>query len=752
LTTVVERTATGAFSDDEIRVDGRDKSSGRLQYTADIKRPNMLWAAYAKSPYAHAKIVRVDTAAAKAVPGVRAVLTAADIGHRLWGRNLYDWPVLAWDRVRLIGDRVAAVAAETREAAEEAARLVEVEYEELPAVLDPVAALAAGAPVLHPDRASYYHAGFAGKAPMDVPHPNVQGLRRITKGDDDVEPIFAAAHRVFEHHFFTPRMHPGYIEPHATLVWIDDDGTVHVQTPNKAPFNLRGALARTLEIPAGTIVIEPSGIGGDFGGKGLTIDECPCYFLARATGRPVRYVQSYAEELNNGAGRHSARLTLRTAVDERGTFLAHHSQVVYDGGAYAAGKPGPFLVPGQSGYATVPYHVPNALIEVTCVYTNGVPGAHVRAPNDVQGFFAWEQHVDMMAHELGIDPLELRLRNVIREGQTTLTNEAVKQPMGVAVLERLRRESAYGSAMPAGRARGISLVCRHTGSGKTSLKMRLEADGTIYVTIGTPEQGGGQLTVAHRVATAVLSVDPARVKVRRGNTSEALQDPGTGGSRVTHIVGGAARAGADALRAELEERSGMRLRDDRFAGNDGADESFESVARRLCAAGPIEVVGTYDGAHHDPHHGGDYCFTAYAIEVEVDRETGCVRITDVLVVIDVGEIINPIGHQGQIDGGFVYGLGSSVMEELLLDENGKVTTLSLGEYKLPTMRDIPPFRSVLITDNPGQGPQGTKAAGELTNTGVAPAIANAVYNAVGVRMTGLPITAERVYAALQARE
>jgi putative selenate reductase molybdopterin-binding subunit len=293
-------------------------------------------------------------------------------------------------------------------------------------------------------------------------------------------------------------------------------------------------------------------------------------------------------------------------------------------------------------------------------------------------------------------------------------------------------------------------VCRHTGAGKTSLKMRLEADGIIRITIGTPEQGGGQLTVAHRVAAVALSVNPGRVTVRRGNTSEALQDPGTGGSRVTHIVGGAAKAGADALRAELEQRSGMRLRDDGFAGEDGRSESFESVAARLCAGGPIEVVGTYDGAHHDAHHEGDYCFSAYSIEVEVDRDTGCVTITDALVVIDVGEIINPIGHQGQIDGGFIYGLGSSVMEELLLDESGKVTTLSLGEYKLPTIKDIPPFRSVLITDNPGQGPHGTKAAGELTNTGVAPAIANAVYNAVGVRLTELPITAERVYAALQA--
>ncbi|HEV8022841.1 MAG TPA: xanthine dehydrogenase family protein molybdopterin-binding subunit, partial [Candidatus Lustribacter sp.] len=698
----------------------------------------------------HAKIVRIDTTAAKAVPGVRAVLTAADIGHRLWGRNMFDWPVLAWDRVRMIGDRVAAVAAETREAAAEAARLVEVEYDELPPVLDPLEAMDAAAPVVHPERPSYYHAGFAGKAPLNVPHPNVQGVNRIVKDEAGLDAAFASAHRVFEHRFVTPKLHTGYIEPHATLVWIDEDGTVHVQTPNKAPYGMRNNLARTLGIPAETIVIEPSAIGGDFGGKGMTIDECPCYFLAKATGRPVRYVQTYAEELAIGCTRHPARLTLRTAVDANGKFLAHYSSVLYNGGAYAGGKPAPLLLPGQSGYATVPYHVPHVRIEAMCVYTNTSPGAHVRAPADPQVFFAWEQHVDMIAHELGIDPLEMRLRNVIRPGQTALSNEAIRAPMGTAVLERLHHESNYAAPLPRGRGRGISLVCRHTGAGKTSLTLRLEADGTIHILTGNVEQGAGQLTVAQRVAAVTLSVKFARAQVRRGSTSEAPQDPGTGGSRVTHVVGGAAKAGAELLRTELEGRSGLRLRDDRFVDGAGHSEPFEAVAARLCAGGPIEVTGAYDGSHHGDDHEGDFCFTAYAIEVDVDRETGCVRIVDALGVIDVGEIINPIAHQGQIDGGFIFGLGSSMMEEMVLDESGKVTTLSLGDYKLPTIADIPPFRSVLIQENPGQGPNGTKAAGELTNTGLTAAIANAVYNAAGVRLTEFPITAERVYAALQA--
>ena len=277
---------------------------------------------------------------------------------------------------------------------------------------------AAGAPVLHPERPNYFHSAWVGKTPPTLTHPNQQGRFLYTRGES--EPAFADAHKVFEHRFSTQRVHAGYIEPHATLVWIADDGTVHIQSPNKSPFALRGSLAHTLDVPANTIVIEPSAIGGDFGGKAMTVDEPPCYFLAKATGRPVRYVTSYTEELNSACQRHPATLTLRTAVDANGKFLSHHSTVVYDGGAYGGGKPVLYVLPGLMGYSSVPYYVPHATVDVTCYYTNGVPGAHVRSPADQQVFFAWEQHVDMMAQALGLDPIELRLRNVIVKGQTTL--------------------------------------------------------------------------------------------------------------------------------------------------------------------------------------------------------------------------------------------------------------------------------------------------------------------------------------------
>jgi CO/xanthine dehydrogenase Mo-binding subunit len=730
----------------ERRVDGREKVSGRMQYTADIKVPEMLWAAFATSPFAHATIRGIDVRSAHEVEGVRAVLTADDIGRLRFGRQIHDWPVLAFDRVLMIGDRVAAIAADTREAAEEAARRVVVEYDELEPILDPRDALAAGAPVLHPDRHTYYHPAFEGKDPMPVPHPNVQGLNRFQKGDADLGPLFASAHRVFEHVYHTPRQHAGYLEPRSTLVWVDDDGTIHVQTPNKIPFWLRHAMAKCLGIPEAQVVIEPSAIGGDFGGKGTTIDEVPCYFLAKATGRPVRYVETYAEELGYAPTRHAATISLKTAVDRDGRFIAHASDVVFDGGAYAGGKIVPWLVPGF-GYSAVPYFVPNYQVLARTVYTNQLPGAHVRAPVDLQVFFAWEQHVEVIAAALAIDPIEVRLRNVLKDGQAAMTGEVMREVNAVRVLETLKRETRYGEPLPAGRGRGVALTCRHTPGLMTSIKIRLEASGALEIVTGVTEQGSGQLTMLQRVAAATLGVEPERIAVRRASTSEALADAGTGGSWVTHVHGRAIQMAATNLQTLMEERSGLTLRDGAFVAADGRRASFEDVAASACASGALEATATYNGMH-GPDHPSDFSFSGYAIEVAVDRETGEVDVVGATLVCDTGEIINPIGHQGQIDGGFAAGIGSALLEEIRIDEHGKVETLSLGEYKLPTIADMPPFRSITIRGGDAAGPFGAKMAGELSNTGVAPAIANAINNAVGIRLDCFPLTSERVYNAL----
>ena len=742
--TMVDAVA-GAFDDAERRYEGRDKTTGRTVFSADVQRPGMLYAAFAFSTRPHARIVKIDVQAATTVEGVRAVLTGADIGPRRFGRTIQDWPVLAYEKVRFIGERVVAVAAETRAAAEEAARLVEITYADLPAVFEGPAALAEDAPLIHDDVESY---GFANGKIVDRPHPNMHGYRVVRKGETDLEAVFASCHRVFEHRFTTPRQHHGFIETHSSVVWIESDGVVHVHTTCKGPFRLRDQLAVVSGLPPERIIIEQTAIGGDFGGKGLAIDEFACYFLAAATGRPVKCVLSYTDDMRATNVRHPAHIRLRTGVDADGRFLAHHGDIVYTGGAYAGTKPTASLLPGGAqGFASVGYRVPNVRLDIASVYTNTVPGGNMRSPADVQTIFAWEVHVDIIARELGIDALELRLRNAMRDGDTTVTDEGVNEPRAREVLAALQHDSNWGKDVPAGHGRGIAFACRHTGSGKTSVRMTLTAAGGIMILTAVPDQGSGSASLLQRVAAAELSVARERITITRGSTGDAPRDPGAGASRVTHIVGKAVQIAAQLLREQLETATQSVLRDDRFRDAAGLETPFADVARRLCAGGPIEVTGAYDGEHADPHHRGDFSFSAFCIEVAVDAETGTVHVVDAVVAVDVATIINPVSHQGQIDGGFIYGLGGALSEEID-DEEGVLSALSFADYKIPCIADIPPFRTILVPAAPGAGPFGAKMAGELSNSPVAPAIANAVFNAVGVRLFTFPITAERVYAGL----
>ena len=746
-----------ALAEPEYRVEGHLKVTGRARYAADVRQSGMLHAVYVRSPYAHALIRSIDTSRARAVPGVHAVLTGADLPeHARFGRRIQDWPVLARGKVLFVGDRVAAIAAETRQAAEAAAQLVEVDYEELPVVASIEDALIDAAPILHEHAEQYAYLG--GTRPA-VPHPNVQGQVIVAVGTDaERAAAFARAYRVFEHTFRTPRQHQGHIEPHACAAWIEPDGTVRVVSTNKTPFTLRMQMSRTIGVPEDRIVVDSAFIGGDFGGKGTSFDEYTCYFLAKATGRPVKAEMRYVDELGAANPRHASVMTLRTACDEQGRFLAHETRIMFDGGAYAGGKPLDGLVV-RGGLATLsPYRVPAVRLELTSVYTNSVPGGHMRAPGEVQALFAGESHVDLIAHEMGIDPIELRLRNAVRDGEVSAPGERVRQSRVQDVLEAARREIRWESVRGADRGRGVAVEIRHVGGGKTSMRMRLvPTTGQVEVLTGMVDQGGGAHTVIRRVAAAALSVAAERVQVRYGDTGEAPQDPGAGGSRVTHVIGQAALDGGQRLKATLEDLAAeafgwpageVRLSNDRFvSGQESA--TFEEVAARLGGGPPVEVSGTYAEQPHGHDEGGDFNASVYAVEVEVDRETGAVRVCDAVQVVDVGTVINPLAHQGQLNGGFAFGVGAALMEELPIDDGGKVAALSLGEYKLPTVMDMPPLRTILLHTDIGPGPFGAKAVGEVTNSGVAPAIANAVADAVGARVMDLPITSEKVLAALR---
>ena len=683
----------------ERRVEGRAKVTGAARYAADLRLPGTLEVEYLTAPFPHARIVGIDTARAARVPGVRAVVTGADVRPARLGRRLFDWPVLAWDRVRFVGDRVAAVAADTLDAAREGVAAIAIEYEELPALLDPDAALAPDAPILHPDAHEFRYRG--GSRP-GVPHPNVQGHARHEHGD--VDAAMRGAWRVFEDSFEVPRVHHGFIEPRASVVW-EEDGVLHVVSTNKAPFALREQLALALGVAETDIVVDNGTIGGDFGGKGLSIDEFILAFVARASGRPVRHVATYAEELTMTNTRHAARITLRTGVDREGLIVAHEARCVFDGGAYAAAKPVASLLPGEALLTLAGYRVPAARVDATSVYTNTVPAGHMRAPGQPQNAFAAESHIDAIATALGVEPFEFRLRNAVRAGDVDVLGERWETDRVVRVLERARAESGTRAA------RGVALGVRHVGTGKTAVVLEVAADGAIEVLTGVSDQGGGAHTMLQRVVAVELGVPAERVRVRRGSTAEALYDPGVGGSRVTPAAGGAALRAAQALRA---------------AG-------LQPGAR---------VVGEHDARSKD------HSVCVYVVAVDVDRDTGAVRLVDPLLVADIGTAINPVSARGQLVGGFAFGLGQALMEELVV-EDGRVTTTNLGDYKLPSIADVPALRVVLLESEPGPGPFGARSAGELANPAVAPAIANAIARACGVRIRTLPMTAEKIRAGLE---
>jgi CO/xanthine dehydrogenase Mo-binding subunit len=740
----------------EMRIEGPLKVTGRARYASDVRMPGMLYAGFVRSPHPHARICSIDASAARTLPGVVAVLTAEEIGHRRFGRTINDWPVLCWDKVHFIGDRVGIVAAESPEALAEGIELVAVEYEELPAVLDPLSALAEDAPVIHEDYDSYL---TTGRVRPYRPHPNLHGMSTITKGDSDIERVLASADRVIEHTFTTPRQHQGYIEPHVSLLWIDGD-MVRILTSSKSPFRLRNQMSTVTGLPVEQIDVDSCYVGGDFGGKGLSMDDFALYYVARETGRPVKAVMSYSDELQTSAGRHGAVIHLRTGVMNDGRMVAHDAEVIFDGGAFAAGKQAEDGVLASGAKTLAPYNVPCTRITIKTAYTNTVAGGHMRVPGECQAVFAGESHVDLIAQELGIDPLEFRLINALRDGQTGPANELPRDPKASQILETIRRELRWGAEpLPPHRGRGLALGYGHTGEGTTSVVFALQPGGLIEVLTAVPDQGSGGHTVIRRVSSAVMSVKPERILVRHGTTSQAPLDPGAGASRVTHIVGQASLRGATELKNRLEELAAevmgwpagrVHIVDDRFIVDDWAESaSIETVTDRILQSGPVEITGAY-GSSQDHSEPSDYSFYGYGVEVEVDPVTGAVTVLDALLVADVGTVINPTAHQGQLDGGFIYGLGNSMMEDLGM-QDGRVTASSLGEYKLPTSEDLPRLRTILLQTPVGPGPFGSRMAGELSSTGVAPAIANAIAAACGARLMRLPLTSEQVFETLNAR-
>jgi CO/xanthine dehydrogenase Mo-binding subunit len=737
------------------RFEGAEKVTGRAKYAADISLPGTIWGKTLHSPYAHARIVRIDTAAAKKLLGVHAVITGADTRDGgLWGRGVKDAPVLAYDRVRYIGERVAAVAADDEEIAQRALDLIEVEYEEWPAIFDPVEALQPDAPILHPDFNSYF--GF--KYKQETPS-NIHLQTHLERGD--VERGFAEADLIVENTYVTQRQSQGYLEPHALLVHIDPaDGRVHVWHCNKVPHHTRGALAVAAGIPEERIVFHPTYIGGDFGGKGNSRITPIAYYLAKASGRPVRMISDYLEEFLAGNPRHHVIITLKSGVKRDGTITAHQVNYLVNTGAYAAFKP--YGAIGGANQAAGPYRIPNCRIDSTFVYTNLVPGGFVRAPGEPQGVWAIESHIDEIARRIGMDPADFRLKNLIVEGEAAPWGERFEHIRAKETLQAALDAAGYREPKPAlsgdaGRrlriGRGVAVGERGTGGGEGTSEITLNPDGSAV--IGTPifDQGTGTYTTLAQVAGEELNVPPERIRLEVWDTDVIPSDAGLAGSHGTLIQTSAAHEAAEAVKRELIALAAQQLEwpesEITFAGGElrrnGTGEAVVWPDLLQRAGRPVSGRG-----HLVAQRSEITAFVAQVAEVSVDPETGEVKLLNFTTAHDAGTVVNPIGFQGQINGGIVLGIGYALMEEITI-EDGRVTTLSFGDYKLPTPRDIPPLRTVILPSQEGDGPYRIRGIGEAPCTPVAPAIANAVEDAIGVRIRQLPITAEKVYRALKER-
>jgi CO/xanthine dehydrogenase Mo-binding subunit len=398
------------------RTEGAEKVTGAAHYAMDVLVPGMVWGKALRSPHAYARIKRVDASRARALPGVLAVITAKDIRNVLHGRRTHDLPLLADDQVRFIGEKVAAVAAEEPAIAEAALELIEVEYEVLDPVVDPLRAMDEDAPLLHPNQRSY-----VGLPQIPEEFKNLQSYGRWQKGD--VEAGFAEADQIFEGSYSSAMTHQAHLEPQGGAVAIDEAGVIHVWAAPKNPLGQRKMLAEALGVPEEHVIYEFVRIGGDYGNKGGLMDVPLCYYLSKACGRPVRMVHTYFEEFVAGSPRHPSHIHLRTGVKRDGTFTAHEARLIFDGGAYAAHKPVPNVDVGGARKAGGVYRIPNCRIQSFLVYTNHVPGGFMRAPGDSQTIFAMESHVDEIARKMGFDPLEFRLKNLMREGDADPTGE-----------------------------------------------------------------------------------------------------------------------------------------------------------------------------------------------------------------------------------------------------------------------------------------------------------------------------------------
>ncbi|HEX2226425.1 MAG TPA: xanthine dehydrogenase family protein molybdopterin-binding subunit [Candidatus Binatia bacterium] len=728
------------------RVEGELKVTGKALYSGDLGLPNTLWGKCLRSPIPYGRIRKIDYQRALKVPGVEAIITGEDVRGLRIGRCIYDTPVMADGVVRFIGEKVAAVAAQTKLAAEEALELIEVEYEEMEPLLDPEDAAKDGSPILHPDLLSYRG--------LPVPVEKLGNVFAYLKwGKGDLETGFRQADLIVENRFTTQVTHQSYLEPHACVVHTHADGGADVWSCSKTPFAVRGQLSNCIGIEKEKFVFHPMQIGGDFGGKGGFMDVPAAYFLSKKSGRPVKMIMDYGEELTAGNPRHASIIKVRTGVKKDGTITAHHMDFLFDSGAYGSMKPAGYLI-GASTCAG-PYKIENCLIEERMVYTNKIPCGHMRAPGDPQGFFANESQMDIVARKLGMDPAEFKRKNMMKDGDETPIGGHVSYIRGNEALDKAIELAGYRKTKPQNVGRGLAFSEWSPSGGEGNVFVSIDEAGRVKVESPVVDQGAGVLTVIVECVGEEIKVPADQIELVQTDSTTVPSDGGVGGSRATRVYGNAAYEAGVKVRQALFAIAAQKLAVDareleigNHAVTHRKTKRAMSFAQIVEANGaPIKVQGYYKSSEksHDASVSAQIC------EVHVDPETGQITLRNMISAHTTGKVINPLMHQGQIDGGVVFGLGYALTEEINFD-GPKITTTNFGEFKIPTIKDIPPLKTHVAESVPhGPGPYNSLAIGEVANTPTAAAVANAVADACGIRITDLPVTSEKVYQALKAR-
>ena len=740
------------------RHDGLEKVTGEAKYTGDFAFPGLLEGKALRSVFPHALIESVDTQKAQRLNGVVAILTRDDLKDidPYYGHCLRDRPLIAIDHVRYLGEPVAVVAAENREVAEEALSLIEVRYKELPCLATVEDALTEGAPILHESLAGageFHEMGGVGEQRRS----NICHHEHFAKGD--TVQGFNEADHVIEESYEFPMIYHYTMEPHTTIAKYDQQG-ITLWTSSAHPFLVRAEIAHMFGLPHSKVEVVVPYVGGAFGGKSYFKIEPMVVAIARKTcGRPVRMAQTVAESMLT-IRRHSAKCRIKTGVKRDGSIIAREAEVVMDTGAYADN--GPRVAKRAANRIHGPYSIKHCKIDVMAVYTNTVPAGSMRSIGGPQTIWPLESHMDVIAEKLHIDPLDFRLKNLLKPGQQLRPGSKAMDADLAVGLKKAAASIGWGDTdTPGNRGLGIALGVTDSEAMPVSVALvRLLSDGSVIVLAGSTEVGQGTRTVLSQIAAEELDIPIEQVTMHGTNTNSTPFDRSTGASRSTTVMGNAVKAAAGELRQQIIDAAAEVLETQR-ENIELADGQVKFGDQRLSYG---KIVGLYFGmpggeligrGYIRPGSGMDTQLPVFwetgmgSVDLTVDSETGCVKLNKYISVADVGKAINPAQCEGQDEGAAIQGLGHTMFESLLY-ENGQLINPNLIDYRVPFITDLPTiFESELVENRDGPGPYGAKGMGESGIVSIAPAIGNAIARATGARIRELPLTPERVWRALQ---